>query len=215
MFYNNWKQNWILLQQQQQSGPCTVTFCDFLSSSFSQTLPSERWRDQLCILVCVRLPHHGADADAGLVLAAVSLHRLQVSLLTQTPKQNTQFSFDLPVCESRCTSPDKPETFSFVAAFGRRGVVGRCSQRRSERRTKWSGTSITVWDRWVTERAASWRSSSSWWRCGSHETRASWTAGPPTSSTPRPSEYQKNSIRVYVVVVVVVMLFILSHDKQG
>lgn len=81
--------------------------------------------------------------------------------------------------------------FPSTAACGGRGVAGRSSRRGSERRTKWSGTSIGVWDRWVTQRSASWRSSPSWWCCGSHETRASWTAGPPTSLTPRQSEYQK------------------------
>ncbi|KAF3840541.1 hypothetical protein F7725_006403, partial [Dissostichus mawsoni] len=34
------------------------------------TLPSERRRDQLCVLVLVRVPHDAADADARLVLAA-------------------------------------------------------------------------------------------------------------------------------------------------
>lgn len=205
-------------------------FCDFLSDSSSQTLPSERRRDQLCIMVCVRLPHHGADADAGLVLAAVPLRRLQVSLFTKTPKHNPWFHFDLPVRKSYTSShvtaslhiynDNKvsildacvPQTccrilarvlmsrslnllwLSFVAACGRRGVAARSSRRRSEQRTKLSEMRIGVWGRWVTERSASWGSSSSWWRCGSRETRASWTAGPPTSSTPKPSEYHKHSI---------------------
>lgn len=87
--------------------------------------------------------------------------------------------------------------FPSAAACGGRGVAGRSRRRRSERRTKWSGTSIGVWDQWVMQRPASWHSSPSWWCCGSHETRASWTAGPPTSSTPRQSEYQKHWHSLY------------------
>lgn len=79
-----------------------------------------------------------------------------------------------------------------VAACGGRGAAGPSNQRRSEQRTRWSGTSIVAWDPWVMESSASWRSSSSWWCCGSHETPASWTAGPRTSSTPKLSEYLKN-----------------------
>lgn len=91
--------------------------------------------------------------------------------------------------------------FSSVAACGGRGAAGRFRRRRSEQGTRWSETSIAAWARWVTQRSASWRSSSSWWCCGSHETRASWTAGRLTSSTPRPSEYPKIRIRVYIVFV--------------
>lgn len=46
-----------------------------------QTLPSERRCDQLRLVVCVCIPHHGADAATGLVLAPDPLRWLQVSHL--------------------------------------------------------------------------------------------------------------------------------------
>lgn len=74
----------------QQRHPNHVTTCPVRPDSqlpvcSSQALPSERWRDQLCLLVCLCFPHHGADADPGLVLAAVPLRGLQVSHQNTTP----------------------------------------------------------------------------------------------------------------------------------
>lgn len=181
----------------QQRHPHHVTTCPVrpdsqLPVSSSQALPSERWRDQLCLLVCLCFPHHGANADPGLVLAAVPLRGLQVS---HSPKHNPNITV---------TSPTAPTTqlYSYkhdwvflllcTTAWGRRGVAVRSSRRRSGQHTRSSGTSIPVWDPWATESSAFWHFSSSWWRCGSHETHASWRAGRRTCSTPKLSEYQRN-----------------------
>lgn len=95
------------------------------------------------------------------------------------------------------TSPDEifwivfMKLFPCASACRRHGPAGETSRRGNKWRTKWSGTSICVWDLWVTQRWTSWPSSSSWWCCGSLGTHASWTAGPPTSLTPRQSESKR------------------------
>lgn len=69
---------------------------------FLQAVPSERWCDKLCIMVCICLSYHGADADAGLVLAPVPLRWLEVSPrgLCNVPRWDHLNSFHeiIPMC---------------------------------------------------------------------------------------------------------------------
>lgn len=77
---------------------------------------------------------------------------------------------------------------TLAAASGRRGVVGQSSLRRNGQPTRWSEMSTNVLDQWVTQKAACWRFSPSWWCFGSHATLALWMVGRRMSLMPEQSK---------------------------